>query len=265
MRIKLWLAIVFFWGMVSGCVGGTSPTLTQRPSTPTPTLPSLPTRAPLVVLYLPEDLLPLRPALRACAQAEGIAPAFLVGLQDALPSQVDLAFWWGQPPSSGAWQAYPIGQERLAVVAASGRPHRLTTTAVRRMVLGQTTTWPGEVPLALWLPAPGSGGHRRLRAWLGEARLRGDAAWAPSPTAMLQVLRHDQAALGFVPAAWLRYDATARKDIQQIALADGFPSSWQAPVLALLPSQPSPWAENLVACLQQGRGRALLAPYHEPP
>ena len=262
MRLK-WYWLVFLAAALAACNGAATPVATPAPS-PTPTATAAP-----VVAALPPALAPAEAALRACARQVGVPLAVWLTpqAQDAPPA-ANLRLWWGEPPA-GAWQAYRLGTEQLIPIVQQENAARLTETDLRRVVMGQMLTWPSEgdraVPLALWLPLPGSAASARLDAWLGVNLRRSDAALAPSPQAMLAAVAGDQAALGFVPRGWLRAAGVENAAEVKALPLEQPPQAWQAPVLALLPPDAPPSVVALVGCLQQGKGHEMLQPLYGVP
>ena len=246
--------------LLAACAPPPTATPTAVRATATPT--SLP--APVVVA-LPEALAPAQEALEACAHDLNVPLAVFSQPQEAAPpGTANLRLWWGDRPPEG-WRAFPLGSERLVAVVAGGNPGAPDEAALRRMVMGQVRVWSSTKdtppPVALWLPMPGTAARARLDAWLGAAPRRGDASLAPSPQAMLTAVQDDAAALGFLPAAWLRAFPKAAQGVRALSV---HPPAWEAPLLALLPPKAPVTATALAGCLQQGRGSALLRPIYGP-
>ncbi len=251
------LFLLFFISGVTlnACVQSTPP-----PSTPTPTA----TPAP-VVAAVPPDLEPAGLALQTCAQALGVSLAILTTPQSAnWPAAANIRLWWGPPPANTS--AYALTTERLVPIVARENQANPSEEALRRTVIGQITSWKdlggtSSAAIALWLPLLDSAAGQRLLAWLGEAPLRGDASLAPDPRAMLQSVGSDQAALGFVPSAWLT-TAPEAKDVRAIEMTA---PAWEAPVLALLSSQAPRSAQAVIGCMQQGPGQDALRQIYTSP
>ena len=260
MRLK-WYWFVFLAAALAACSGTATP---APAATPAPTATTAP-----VVAALPPSLAPAEAALRACAWKVGVPLAVWVTPQaQGAPPATNLRLWWGEPPA-GAWQAYRLGTEQLTPIVQRENAARLTETDLRRVVMGQMLTWPAEgdraVPLALWLPLPGSTANARLDAWLGVNLRRSDASLAPSPQDMLASVASDQAALGFVPRGWLRAAGVENAAEVKALPLEQPPQAWQAPVLALLPPDAPPSVVSLVGCLQQGEGHEMLQTLYGAP
>ncbi len=259
MRTLRWLGLtVLVW--LAACAPQSAGTPAAARATATPT--ALP--APVVVA-LPQALEPARPALEACARERHLPLAVFAQPQEAPPpATANLRLWWGEAPPEG-WRAYPLGSERLVAVVHRDNAATPDEATLRRMVIGQVRVWANTAatppPLALWLPMPGTAARTRLDAWLAGAPRRGDAALAPSPQAMLTAVQDDAAALGFLPAAWLRAFPTKAQGVRTLNV---HPPAWQAPLLALLKPHAPPTAVALVGCLQQGPGHALLQARYLP-
>ncbi len=230
-------------------------------ATSTPTLvPPTATTAPIVVA-VPPALAPAIPALRLCAHSAALPLAVLtVPQQAAWPPAANVRLWWGERPPEGV-RAFRLGEEHLVVLAHQGHGPHTNALGLWRIVTGQITQRLSDggtpEPLVLWLPVPGSAEASRLNAWLGTAPRRGDARLAPSPQVMLMAVGDDPAAIGFVPAAWLRTAAARALPVQVVPLPAP-PEAWRAPVLALVPPDAPAEAYTLVACLQQGPGQDAL-------
>lgn len=259
MRTLRWLLLAaLFW--LAACTAQPTGTPTAAPATATPT--ALP--APVVVA-LPQALEPARPALETCARELNLPLAVFAQPQEAPPpATANLRLWWGNTPPQG-WRAYPLGSERLVAIVHAENAATLDESALRRVAMGQVRVWTHRTgtppPLALWLPMPGTATRARLDAWLAGAPRRGDASLAPSPQAMLTAVRDDAAALGFLPAAWLR---AFPNEAQGVRMLNVHPPAWEAPLLALLTPDAPPTAIALVGCLQQGPGGTLLRQRYKP-
>ncbi len=259
MRYRLVLFVALLAAGIAACQPATG---TPAPtSAPTPTATTAP-----VVAALPPALEPATEALQACAQAQRVPLALItVPQSQAAPPVVNLRLWWGENPPAG-WRAYAVAEEQLVAITARTPAPALTADDVRRIVIGQRTTWETDaatpIPLALWLPVPDTAAFQRLAAWLGHAPLRSDAALAPNPKAMLTAIAGDGAALGFVPRGWL-HTLPDDSPVHPVPL-DAPPAAWQAPVLVLLPAHAPPEAEALAGCLQQGRGQVILQGIYAP-
>ena len=259
MRMLRWL-FPLLAGLLAACASAA--TATPSPTAAPATATALP--APVVVA-LPQALEPARLALEACARDLNLPLAVFSQPQGAEPpATVNLRLWWGSQPPEG-WRAFAVGRERLVAVVHRGNPAAPDAAALRRMVRGQVQVWGDAAatppPVALWLPMPGTAPRARLDAWLGGAPRRGDASLAPSPQALLMAIQDDAAALGFLPAAWLRAFPKEAEEVQALNL---HPSAWEAPVLVLLKAHAPPTAEALAGCLQQGPGHALLQKRYAP-
>jgi hypothetical protein len=261
MRFSRW-AFLALLVLLSACASSTA----TPSAVASPTATATPTPLPQpVVVALPQALEPAREALQACARDLNVPLAVFLQPQAAdPPATVNLRLWLGATPPQG-WRAYPLVRERLVAVVHSTNAAAPDEEALRRIVMGQVMVWESNAgtppPVALWLPMPGTASRLRLDAWLGDAPRRGDAALAPSPQAMLTAVSDDAAALGFLPAAWLRAFPKQAQGVHPLEVA---PPAWEAPVLALLNPKAPPTASALVGCLQQGRGHTLLQRFYTP-
>ena len=258
MRRCLILCLALLAGLLAACQATTATPV----ALPSPTATTAP-----VVVALPPALEPAIPALQTCARELGVPLALLPTPQSReAPPAANMRLWWGDAPPEG-WQAYAVAEEQLVPITARTHTPDITADDLRRMIIGQRTTWEADattpVPLALWLPIPESAEGQRLMAWLGTAPLRGDAALAPTPEIMLKAVADDAAALGFVPRAWL-HTLHEGSPVHALPLAAA-PEAWQAPVLVLLPANAPPAAHALAGCLQQGPGEKVLRTVYPTP
>lgn len=243
--------------LLTGCSG---------PLTATPP----PTQAPVKVAITPE-LRPLTQALSACTRAHPDIALLL----DETPgaslqlARADFALSLGLPVESQpitSTQAVtaglpffaPLAQEEIVVIVNQKNPvSHLSGQELEDLFSGQVDRWaqpdsPGEA-VQVWVYPDSS----PLRAQFDNIVMNGSptsgqAMIAPSPSAMLEAVKRDPGAIGYVPHAWL--DSGVRSPSLDPALA----SLLRMPVLALAPSEPQGPARVLLGCLQQGEGQQLI-------
>lgn len=117
-------------------------------------------------------------------------------------------------------------QRAISIIVSSRNPvRRLSTADLRRIFLGQTTRWPNEHPIVIFLWPPASPDGRLFldrvvhlseidysQSWIG-AVFRGEVAAVPriisGRKAMLQRVAGDADAIGFLPSTGWHDDSVA--------------------------------------------------------
>jgi ABC-type phosphate transport system substrate-binding protein len=235
-RTRVFLALVLFWGLLaSACArtpdAGSSEDIRE------------------VTIFLPQSLTPLRGALNACGQEAGVS---LIGANPADLEESDLAFSLGEPPVPADFSAL-LAWERIVAVVSPDTPHdEIGISQIKTLFWGHTQNWAelggDDQPVLVWV-LPGGNDVRLLfdQFVLGGARVSSNARVAPNPEAMLETIRAETSAIGYLPAAWV--DET----IEVIA------TGVQLPVLALSAQEPQGAARDVLLCLQGESGQAMLA------
>lgn len=213
----------------------------------------MPTPAPLTVEITPA-LHWLKPMMAECAvEIPALALALTVRSRaqtDQSLDGADILFQWSETASEEGY-TLKLGEDRMAVVVHPENP-------LEEMNKAQLTAiYSGKI--ASWSELSDSGGGN-IQPWVypssedsqilfGSQVLADDeivktALLAPSSDAMLEAVREDPQAIGFIPVRWLD---TSVKSLPIIGYAN---SDFSAPILAVTGDEPGGLTRDWLLCLQ---------------
>lgn len=193
---RIALAITCSWYAISAC--------TDKPETTA--LPRPPDRVGVSAFLEPFALAKMADH----AQSVGVPPSFDLevwptdsAVLAAEDGRLQMLISAGSPPPG--WFATPLGFEGIAIIVNRGNPVReLTSRQVGELFSGLVQTWDeidglGE-PVRIVIPPPGDVLRGQLETLsLGARRFPMTAVLAPSPAAMVTLIRESQGAIGFLP------------------------------------------------------------------
>lgn len=228
-----------------------------------PTATPPPTLHPMEVALTP-SLTPMRAALHACAGAQ---PEIALILAETPLSSLDitsteLALRFGLPHEASNY-AVPLAREEILVVVNSDNPVSvISTSSLRAIFDGQIDHWEdvgGEnLGIEVWILPEGDEFTQLFQLTILEkAPFSSLAHLAPDPAAMVEAIRTDPAAIGFLPGAWLP------EGVRPLRLENKTRRAMQQPVLALSNGELDGVAREFVHCLQSGEGHRVLLERYE--
>lgn len=172
--------------------------------------------------------------------------------------QADAALRLGPPPQEAA-HALVLGWEEIVLIANPESPRdSLTLDELRSAYSGRAVEWgspagqagatptsSAALPIHAWTYPPGDDLRAAFEGalWSGQppaARL----SEAPSPSAMLQAVAEDPAAIGYIPKSLLN-DTFRELTVEGAPLGD-----LRQPVLALVSAEPQGALRSFLVCLQ---------------
>jgi hypothetical protein len=146
----------------------------------------------------------------------------------------------------------PLAVERIGVVVNSSLSlGSFNRGALVEILTGRISNWSElggpEEPITIWV-GPESDDTRAIieEELLHGAPIAGNAMIAPNPSTVLDFVAAETGGIGLLPAAW------ADQRVEMIDLGI------EVPVLAVSTTALAPPARELLACLQNGAGRAAL-------
>ena len=126
-----------------------------------------------------------------------------LGLEAVGDGEAEVVITSGAPPEG--WFATPLGRVALVVVVNPDNPVRdLGLDEVRSLFAGRTTSWTdvggNDLPVQPVLPLPGEPASEHfLEAVLGTSRPWPGTLYAPSISAMLELVGKEKGAIGLLP------------------------------------------------------------------
>lgn len=229
---------------------------------PTATIP--PSPQPLRIL-LPPALEPVREALNICAQEHPEIALFTDSRSEIENLTADdIAIWWGDPPSKVS-EAFQLENDQLVIIVNRENPIKeLTTNQLTNLFSGRIEDWSEisdyQQPVLVWTFA----GENQLGLVLKSAILeQADFSllsyFVPTPDEMLEAVKEQPGAIGFVPRSWLD------SEVSVIEVDRDTSTRLTRPLLALTKGKPSRAALIVIDCLQSGAGqKALLEKFLSP-
>ncbi len=201
---------------------------------------------------------PVREALNACANAHPeIAlvveeiPAGFIDLEE-----VDLALRLGEPDEMPNFAA-PLAGERILIITHPSNDilDQLNADDLEAIFSGRFRQWSKvggeELAIQVWAAPEGDEVRRAfVAAWPEGGSVTPLANLAPDPSAMLEAVSADPAAIGFLPQSW----ATGEVRTLELGLT--------LPVLTLSAQEPEGAARILMLCLQGPQGQEVLGEYY---
>lgn len=215
-----------------------------------------PTPIPLYLAYTPV-LRPWLERLAACAQEQPEVALFL----DELPydqsrsDRYDTVLQLGRVPDSAGY-AVVLGYDELKFIVNKLNPVQSIDEAdLPNLFNGSMRTWETLSPpkaiyvvsVQPWVYLPESElSWPEVTGNIFDDNNLMTARLASSPDQVIQGVRDDPGAIGFVPLSWLNKDSEGVKQIN-------VPTALEIPVLAISKSEPQGVLRNLLACISQGR------------
>ncbi|OGO12057.1 MAG: hypothetical protein A2Y53_09285 [Chloroflexi bacterium RBG_16_47_49] len=148
-----------------------------------------------------------------------------------------------------------VGKERLLVVVNQDNSlSQLTTSQLRSIFSGQTTSWgngSGQL-IQVWV-FPNGDPVRMIfdQVILASQSLTSNAMLAPDPVAMLEAIARDVNAMGYLPGSVLTSsDPTLAGKVKLIQLDDSLEEELYQPVIAITKNEPQGLQRELLVCLQ---------------
>ncbi|RLD07256.1 MAG: hypothetical protein DRI56_07000 [Chloroflexota bacterium] len=249
---KIFLFILIFSATV-GCAANAT-------STVTPPIAPSPTPEPIVVAVSPVLGNFWGEILRACAWGQ---PQTLLLTEEAASlypdvSNADLTLWWGNPNdypllSEPGVFATSLGEESLVIIVHQDNPlTSLTAQNLQDIYSAQVQTWRqvtaqnalGEIQVWIY-PNAHPLRHAFDQVILPQENLTSYAHLAPSPEAMLEAVRENPSAIGYVPRQFL-IAGTNVKEIPLQPRSEGF----RQPILGIAAEEPGGNLAELLLCLQ---------------
>jgi DNA-binding transcriptional LysR family regulator len=235
---KIWLLCLV---LLTACAG-------PLRSTPVPT--------PVILdVALTPSLRPFTETLHTCAVAH---PEFVINVHEtpasALENQTtDLVIRWGE--TSGNGYAAPIGEESLVLIVNASNPVlTIPVEKIRDIFLGRITSWVDvggeQLPVQVWVYPEGDD----AREIFDTAIFPGDSltpdAWiAPNPQGMLEAVRDDPFAIGYVPQTWLA-QARSAEQVRPLKIDQKLVEKLHQSILALSRDEPEGSLRQLLVCMQ---------------
>jgi hypothetical protein len=233
-----------------------------RPEPPTAPPPS----AIVVQVGMPAALRPARPALTVCQQAlPGVAIlAIEVAEAEETPPGFAIHLSLGSAPPESTFSA-ALAQEQILVVVNEDNPiDELNAGDLADIYQGSRQQWGAtgadDRSIEPWAYPRPSGLRSVFEGALGGAQAfpEGLVFLAPDPQAMVEAVAASEAAIGYLPAAWLD------EGIVPVPLAPELEEAWKLPVLTYTLEPLDDASRALIACLQSGPGQDTLLESYAP-
>lgn len=201
---------------------------------------------------------PVADAVMACLPADD---SVAVTIDVVYPSQIDYSEYdlyirLGADRSAGF--AAQLARERIVLATnASLGMSALSALQAADLLSGRVQNWaqlggPDAAVLLLLSPASDES-LQTFRNNVVRGAISGQALIVSDPATLLQNVAANRGAAGILPAAWAT-DASLRSFEYNLSL----------PVLAFASQTPQGAARSLLACLQSGAGKAILAESYAP-
>ncbi|MHB8931933.1 MAG: substrate-binding domain-containing protein [Bellilinea sp.] len=216
------------------------------------TATTLPTPTPLTVEITPA-LHWLKPMMAECAVE---IPALALTVRSKAQTNqslddADILFQWSETASEQGY-ILKLGEELLAIVVHPENPvEEMDKAQLTAIYSGTITSWSelsdsGVGIIQPWV-YPSSEDSQILfgSQVLANEEIVTTALLAPDPDTMLDAIREDPQAIGFIPARWL--DSSA-KSIPVIGYAN---SDLTAPILAVTGEEPGSLTREWLLCVQE--------------
>lgn len=223
-----------------------------------PTATPPPTLQPVKVALSP-SLMPMRAALNACASAQ---PEIALILSETALSSLDstaaeLTLQFGHPQESSAY-AVPLAKEDIHVIVNSDNPvSAISTKSLEAIFDGQIEHWKDvggeDLRIEVWILPKGDEFTQVFQhTILDNKPFSSLAQLAPDPGAMVEAIRADPAAIGFLPGAWLS------ENVRSLRVENKTRKALQQPILALSNGKPEGVVREFLHCLQSGEGHGVI-------
>jgi hypothetical protein len=229
-------------------VGCSTPPLAKVPPSPQP-----------IRVFLPSSLEPVREALNICAVEHPEIALFTDSRStiDELTGS-DIAIWWGDQPSQVS-EAFQLADDQLVIIVNQENPvDELTADQLINLFSGRIEEWSEiseyQQPVMVWtFPDENQLGIAFQSAVLEGADYSLLSYFAPTPAEMLEAIKEQPGAIGFIPRSWLDSEISAIEVDRETSMR------LTRPLLALTSLNPRGAALILIDCLQSGEGQAMLS------
>jgi hypothetical protein len=196
----------------------------------------------------------LRPYLNACTQSlDGVfivAQGSTADYQTPFANTFDIA--WGSPVQIDG-SAFILGWDELAVIVNEENPILgLSKTDLTKIFEGNTNQW-AEVPVSsdlsngeihVWTYPSGNTIQRDFEDILNTENYQNPfAGIAPNPQAMMEAVRDDPQAIGFLPERWI---APGVKKVEILELDE---NELKKPILVIAGEQPGQEEKGWLLCV----------------
>lgn len=233
------------------------------------TTTSLPSVQPLYVVYHPALRVFVEDFSQCAGEQPGLGLYLLETTSPVSAKDADLLLWWGNPLEEGIWSSdgccdesqnlafatvvsekslFVLGEEALVVVThIARRDVSLSTEEIIDLFSGQISHWSDGTPVQVWSYPAEDIFTQVFLDRMGLVRLAPDAHLAPDPWAMLLSIATDEAALGYLPAAWLSMD----ESVHSVSLDGELGERLRQPIVAAMSSSiPQEFVEAWLVCVQ---------------
>ncbi|MCU0485283.1 MAG: substrate-binding domain-containing protein [Anaerolineales bacterium] len=237
--MRVFLAAVLLAVLTSACSG-----LVFQPPPPTPQVIAI-TFTPAVRTW--------QPAFQKCAAPESEIRLLIEEIPwTHMKFESGLSIRLGSPTMEAQFYAAQIGEEQVVLVVHPENPlSELSVDDVRSIYNGQITTWDelgvsytknvaawsypeGDELSQIFQAAVWSSGQPAIQAFL-----------APDPQAMLEVVRDNPGAIGYLPSSWLD-----KAELKPVTLEPEVTAALRHPVLVISAHELQGLERSLVSCLQ---------------
>jgi hypothetical protein len=224
-------------------------------------VPEISTAAPTpeaIHIIYPSTLKPWADKIGACASGNPTIALYFtqspnqdpdifsdeVNLELGEPAQKDDSFYLSQ-----------VGREQIVVVLnQDNKLSQLSTNLLRSIYSGETTRWvnnAGEL-IQVWVLPKGDPARSIFEnVVLPSQGISSNAMLAPDPTAMLEAVTQDAAAIGFLPESFLfTADPSLIAKVKSIQLDVSVKDALNQPVIAVTQNEPQGLTRELLVCLQ---------------
>jgi DNA-binding transcriptional LysR family regulator len=153
----------------------------------------------------------------------------------------DVTLWVGEPPQGIPGFAVSLGADEIIVIAGS-------EVALRNLSTAQLQDLYSKPSSVYKILSYHEGNELRSifdKIILGEAALSSYVLITPDPSAMLEAIKADPMAIGYIPKSWLT------SEVQKISLERELQTFFRQPILAVTASEPEGSLKNYLVCLQQ--------------
>ncbi|MCE1255081.1 MAG: substrate-binding domain-containing protein [Anaerolineae bacterium] len=204
----------------------------------------------------PVDLDPalgwMRPAMNACARQ--FPDKNLIVNERETAGDAPLYLSWGETPDPENASIFELGGNDFAVIVNRDNPvNEISYHTLAAIYSGKINNWQeidstlsNQVPLEVWQYEFVSSLYERFSIMSDLAGARGGVQQlAPDPKTMLEAVQTNPAAIGWVPAGWVK------TDVKRLIITDSPPEKMFLPILAYLKEKPDDFETAWLLCLQQ--------------
>lgn len=224
----------------------------------TPPYATVPPSPQPIRVFLPPSLEPVRDALNICAGEHPEIALFTDSRSriDELTGS-DIAIWWGDQPSQVS-HVFQLADDQLVIIVNQENPiSEITPDQLANLFSGRIEEWSEisdyQQPVMVWtFPDENQLGLAFQSAILEGMDYSLLSYFAPTPAEMLEAVKEQPGAIGFIPHSWLDSEISAVEVDREISMR------LTKPLLALAKVNPRGASLVLIDCLQSGEGQATL-------